>query len=257
MLKCSQLLYLERGICVKKKWILSTFLLLLLAVTAACNNGEEEKEQVAEEMELPEPTLDDIPDVVAEVNGEEISKEDFEPTYIAEFHQMAMQAQMTGEEVDEQWLKEQTINAIIGTTLLVQESNKRDYEASEEQIEETLTQLSEVYGFESEEELISAFNEQGISEEELMETLQQEVKLKQLIKEEAGDTTPTEEEIQKAYDEIVAMEELLQEDEESNIPSLEEMKPDIEKQLIFEKEREVTNQLIEALREKADITIYL
>ncbi len=263
MLKCTQSFYLERGICVKKKWILSMFLLLFLAIGVACNGDDEGNEQAAEETneeqtELPEPTLDDIPNVVAEVNGEEIPKEDFEPAYVSQFQQMSMQAQMTGEEVDEEWLKEQTINSIIGTTLLVQESNARNYEASEEQVNDTLTELVDQYGFESEEELFSAFEEQGMSEEEVRDILQTEVKVDQLIQEEAGDTTPSEEEMQKAYDEMVAMQKQLSGDEEEiDIPSFEEMKSDIEQQLIFEKEREATNQLIEQLREKADITIYL
>lgn len=239
------------------------FLLLFLAIGVACNGDDEGNEQAAEETneeqtELPEPTLDDIPNVVAEVNGEEIPKEDFEPAYVSQFQQMSMQAQMTGEEVDEEWLKEQTINSIIGTTLLVQESNARNYEASEEQVNDTLTELVDQYGFESEEELFSAFEEQGMSEEEVRDILQTEVKVDQLIQEEAGDTTPSEQEMQKAYDEMVAMQKQLSGDEEEiDIPSFEEMKSDIEQQLIFEKEREATNQLIEQLREKADITIYL
>ena len=40
-----------------------------------------------------EPDLSDVPDVVAEVNGEEITKDDFSGPYESQFQQQAMQSQ--------------------------------------------------------------------------------------------------------------------------------------------------------------------
>lgn len=86
-----------------KKWLLGLSLALSVFVITACSNGDEEakddKEESktqeeaqgdgegAEQPEMPKPDLEDIPEVVAEVNGEEISKEEFETTYQAQFQQ--------------------------------------------------------------------------------------------------------------------------------------------------------------------------
>ena len=60
-----------------------------------------------------EPDLDGIPDVVAEVNGEDVTKEEFVPIYEATFQQAAAQAQMSGQAPDEDALKKQTVDDLV------------------------------------------------------------------------------------------------------------------------------------------------
>ena len=72
-----------------------------------------------------EPDLEGIPDVVAEVNGEEVTKDEFVVLYEAQFQQATMQAQAGGEEPDEDALKEQTADNLVDTELLVQEAGDR------------------------------------------------------------------------------------------------------------------------------------
>src|SRR5699024_9788986 len=72
--------------------------------------------------EMPEPDLEDVPDVVAEINGEEISKEEFEQVYTGQFQQASMMQEMTGEEVNEDELKQQIAEGMVSERLLVQES---------------------------------------------------------------------------------------------------------------------------------------
>src|SRR5690625_4390600 len=122
----------------RNKWLLSLSLSLLVLFIAACgsdednsaedNNDESETQEESaddegqapeagtEQAEMPEPDLEDIPDVVAEINGEEISGEEFEATYVGQFQQAMMQAQMSGQEVDQDQLKVQTAEALIGQT---------------------------------------------------------------------------------------------------------------------------------------------
>src|SRR5699024_12343092 len=90
---------------------------LIIGILAEC--GDENKEDKAndEQAEMPEPDLEGIPNIVADVNDGEVTKEDFEATYQQQFQQMAMQAQMSGQnmdEIDQDELKEQTADGLVG-----------------------------------------------------------------------------------------------------------------------------------------------
>jgi peptidyl-prolyl cis-trans isomerase SurA len=270
------LIYRKGSFILIKKWILGLILAISFIMLAACSDGDESSEEEnaeadtqeetqdgeetaeqAEMPEMPEADLEGVPDVVAEVEGTEISKEDFEATYQGQFQQMAMQAQMTGEEVDQDLLKEQVAESMIGTELLILEANDREIGASDEEIEELIGELIENNGLESREALVEAFQEQGMDEEELMSQVETQVMLNKLVEEESADIEPTEEEMQDLYDQVVAQQEAATEDDEAEIPSFEELKPEIEAQIIAQKEGQAVQELVEELRENADVTIHL
>lgn len=232
--------------------VLSLFLL------SACGDSEEEeKANDAEEMEMPEPSVDDIPDVVAEVNGQEISKDEFVDTYTSIFMNAAMQAQLTGEEVDEDDLKDNVVNGMVGNELLSQKAEEDGYEAEDEEVDEIIEGLVEQNGLESAEELFSALEEQGLDEEEVRSQLSMQVIVDKLIAEEAGDTEPSEDELMTAYEQAKEQQAQLEEEGEEEFPSFDEMKSQLKEQLVEQKESEFAEELIEELREKADITIHL
>lgn len=261
-----------RKIILSKRWLLGLFLAVSLFVITACSDGdksgEENNEQTetqeetqddgetAEQPEMPEADLEGLPEVVAVVDGEEIPKEEFEATYQGQFQQMAMQSQMTGQEVDQDQLKKQVAESMIGTQLLIKEANNREIAASEEDIDEIMDGLIEQNELESKEELMNAFEAQGMDEEELMSQVETQVIVNKLITEESGDIQPTEEELQETYDQLIAQQEEMAEGE-SEIPSFEEMKPNLEEQLKMQKEGEAAQTLVEKLRDNADVTINL
>ena len=231
---------------------------------ASGNNGEEseagsngeaaEAEQGEGQPEMPEPDLEGIPDVVAEVNGEEITKEDFEQTYTNQFQSAAMQQQMTGEELDQEQMKKDILDGIISQRLFIQEVDNRDMSASEEEVDEIVGQLVEQNGFESEDELFAAFEEQGMAKEEVMSQIKTESKIKKMIEEETGEIDPTEEELQAMYDQMTAQQE---ESGQGEVPSFEEIKPQLEDQVKMEKEAMAAQNLASELREDADVTVHL
>jgi len=259
----------------RNKWLLSLSLSLLVLFIAACgsdednsaedNNDESETQEESaddegqapeagtEQAEMPEPDLEDIPDVVAEINGEEISGEEFEATYVGQFQQAMMQAQMSGQEVDQDQLKVQTAEALIGQTLIIQEAENQGFEASEEDVEETLEEIVEQNGLESQEDFFAALEEQGVTEDEVRTDLETQVKVDALIASESGDMEPTDEELEELYDAYTAQLEQTQGDE-AEIPSFEEMEPQLSQQLVAEKETEVYQTLVEELQAEADIT---
>ncbi|MCT2536684.1 SurA N-terminal domain-containing protein [Aquibacillus koreensis] len=265
----------------KKKWLVSLSLAGIIAFTAACSNegentesnedqtepqeevdetaGEEGAENAAggeQQMEMPEPDLEDVPDVVAEVNGVEISKEDYESLYVSQFQQTALQYQMSGQELDQDQFKEQIMESMIGQELLVQEVEKSDLEASEDKVNETLDGLVAQNEMETQEEFFAALEEQGMDKTEVMSQVELQVKLDQLIANEAGEVEVTEEELQALYDQAIAQQEESGA-EGAEIPSFEEAKPSLEQQIRTQKETETTQELVNKLREDAEVTIHL
>ncbi|MFC2949877.1 SurA N-terminal domain-containing protein [Virgibacillus sediminis] len=253
-----------------KKLMLSLLLAVLVSVMAACNgedgaaddNNEEqntqESEQAAEQPEMPEPDLEGVPEVVAEVNDSEITKEEFETAYKAQFQQMALQSQMTGQEVDQDQLKKQITESMIGSELLIQEADNRKVTVSEKEVNKKLDELVEMNGMDSQEALLSALEEQGTTEEEVLSQVETQVKVNKLIAEESGETEPTEEELKEAYEQAKAQQEQMAEGEgKGEMPSFEEVKPQLKEQLQQQKEGEAAMALIEKLRGNADVTVHL
>ncbi|MCM3612205.1 SurA N-terminal domain-containing protein [Planococcus sp. MERTA32b] len=250
-----------------KKMLLSLLIGASVMVTAACGNEDdntneeetateeqaaEENGETAEQPEMPEPDLEGVPDVVAEVNGEEIMKEEFENAYVGQFQQMAMQAQMSGQEVDQAQLKGQIAESLVSQRLLVQETEKREIEASEEEVNETLTVLAEQNGMASSDEFLAALEEQDLSEEEVRDQVSSQVKVDKLITEETGDTEVSEEEIQEFYDQVKAQQEEMGGEE---VPPLEDIQSELEAQLLQQKENEAVQTLVAELREGAEVTV--
>src|SRR5699024_10439920 len=109
----------------RKKCCFMLSLVLIIGILAACGADNKEDKANDEQGEMLEPNLEGIPDIVADVNDGEVTKEDFEATYQQQFQQMAMQAQMSGQNMDEieqDELKEQTADGLVGQELLMQEA---------------------------------------------------------------------------------------------------------------------------------------
>lgn len=254
-----------------KKWFLGLSLGTSLLVLSACGGADESAEnenaqpetqeqapsgeENAAQPEMPEPDLEGIPEVVAQVNGEEVSKEDFEAAYTGQFQQAAMQAQMSGQEIDQDQLKNQLAESMVGQKLLIQEAENQKLAASDEEVNQTLEQLAQQNGLETTDEFLKALDEQGMKEEEVRSQVATQVKVDQLIAESAGDTTPSNEEVEAAYEQIKEQQEQMGSEEE--LPAFEELKPELEEQVKTQKENEATQTLVAELREKADVTINL
>jgi hypothetical protein len=254
--------YMEGATPVNKKSLIASFFIVPLLAVAACSDSEEEgngdpaEENPLEQEGMPEqPDLEGIPDVVAVVNGNEILREDFVTAYEAQFEQFAMQAQMTGEEIDEDQLKEQTAESLVDNELLVQEADSRGFEATDEDMDETLEELAQQQGLESADDFMDALAEQGMEEGEVRSQLEVQVKLEQLVEDEAGDVEPTEEELRELYEQIEAQQEQMGEGEE--LPPFDEIRPELEEQAAAENEGEAIQALIGDLREGADVDLNL
>src|SRR5699024_5830273 len=164
-----------------KKWLTGLSIASSMLVLGACGGGDdsgedtgnaenqqESQEQTASgsgeeggqsaqsggegQQEMPEPDMEGVPDVVAEVNGEEVTKDE---------------------------LNKQVVDGIVSEELLIQETENRGIEASEDEVNKTLDYIVKQNQVESKDEFFTAMEEQGMKKDDVMSQLETQVKMDQ------------------------------------------------------------------------------
>lgn len=203
----------------------------------------------------PEPDLTGIPDVVAVVNGEEVTKDEFVVLYRAQFQQATMQAQTGGTKPDENALKKQTAENLVDTELLVQEAGNRGFEASKDEVDSEFDKLAQQNQMKDGAELIAALEKQGTTEEQARAQLQSQVVIQELVVDEVGTAKPTEKELRTIYDQ--AKQQAGAQQGGQKIPPYAQVRDQIVEQAKTTKLDQAAKALVEKLRKGADITINL
>lgn len=204
----------------------------------------------------PEPDLDGIPDVVAEVNGEEVTKEEFVPVYEASFQQATAQAQMSGQAPDEDALKKQTVDDLVDTELLAQEAESRGIEVSDQDVDDELETLAKQNQMASADELLAAVEKQGVTEDQARAQVETQVMVEQLVADEDGPFDPTEKELRALY--AQAKQQQAQAGQQAQkIPPFAQVRDQLEEQARSQEIGTVAGALVKQLRKDADITVNL
>ena len=227
--------------------------------SASADTSASPSESESSDAEAPagaEPDLEGIPDVVAEVNGEEVTKDEFLPIYESTFAQAAAQAQSTGEAPDEDALKQQTVDDLVSTELLSQEAEARGIEVSDEDVDAELADIAEQNQLGSAEELLAAVVKQGVTEEQALEQVETQLMVEQLVADEDGPVEPTDKELRALYAQV--KQQAAQSGEGAQqIPPFAQARAQLVEQATSQKIGEVAGALVEDLRKDADITINL
>lgn len=235
-----------------RKWQLVTLLMLVVLTLAACNNSDKSGEQDnVDDIQPIEPDLSGIPETIAEVNGQAISKERFEITYLSQFQQATLEAQLAGQAFDQEQFKRELAESMIDLELLIQEADRRQFVATDDEIDQIITALVEENHLESEQALYELYEEQGMSSDQLRDELVHQIKLDQLINDEAKNLQINEEQVVELYEELITVYEEMEQDEE--LPSMEEIRSDLESQIRYQEENLLIIELIEQLRDDAKI----
>lgn len=209
--------------------------------------------------QMPEPDLEDVPDVVAEVNGEEITRDQFVQSYEAQFQQSMMSQQGAGGELDQDQLKQQVADLLVDNRLLTQAAQEADIETTDQNVNDTLTDIAERNGLGSADEVISALEEQGLSEEQIREDAATQYQLNTFIEQETDVEAPTEAELREQYDTLVEQQggDQGSSGSQSQIPPFEEVRDQLEDQATAQEESAAVDTIVEDLRADADVTIHL
>ncbi|WP_343071832.1 SurA N-terminal domain-containing protein [Brevibacterium renqingii] len=262
------------------RWLLGLAMSVSVVALAACGSqGDDAKpqessaaaeqspgadsagqDQQGQQGQQGKPNTKDIPEVVAEVNGEKITKDDFVPLFETQYQQMQMQAQQSGQPVDEKGLKKQTAENLVSTEVLTQEADKRKISVSDKDIDKALKESAKS-GQMSEKDFLSAMKDQGMDEKKVRSELKNQLKIEGLIDDEYGEFEVSGEEIGQAYEKAKAQQEQMAQQggqgQAPEVPSIDEMRPQLKEQVKSEKSNKATQKYAKKLRKQADVTINL
>ncbi|MGP9583042.1 MULTISPECIES: SurA N-terminal domain-containing protein [unclassified Brachybacterium] len=211
--------------------------------------------QGGEQPQMPEADVSDVPDVVATVNGEDITKDEFTAIYEGQFQQAAMQQQQSaGGEVDQAALKTQVANQLVDNRLLLQGASEAGIEPTDADIDATLEEIAQQNGLGSADEVVAALEQQGMSEEDVRKDASSQFMLTTYIEQEAGIEEPTDEELKTQYDQLVEQQEQAGGDT-AQVPPFEEAKEQLAQQAIAQQQNEAATTIAAELREAGDVTV--
>lgn len=201
---------------------------------------------------------DDLPDPVAEVNGEQISKEDFLTAFETQREGARQQAEMGGPPVDETALRDEVVDLLVDTELLEQESERLGLTATDDEVDAELETLAGQAGAPSTDELLVLLEEQGFDEEQVREEIERVVLIDKLVAEHGGVEEPEEQEVRDYYEELTGQS---PDDEQSTAdpatPGYDQVRDLLADQLTQEREVDALTALLEELRQDAEITTHV
>ncbi|WP_114854619.1 SurA N-terminal domain-containing protein [Brachybacterium sp. YJGR34] len=204
--------------------------------------------------QMPEADLSGVPEVVAVVNGEEITKDEFAAAYETQFQQASMQQQSTGQEVDQDELKQQVAAQLVDNRLLLQGAQDAGIEPTDADIDATLEEIAQQNGLGSADEVISTLEQQGLSEEDVRSDAGEQFQLTTFIEQEANISEPTDEELKAQYEELVAQQSQAG-GQQSEVPPFEDVKEQLAQQSVSQQQNEAATQIAAELRESGEVTV--
>ena len=253
-----------------------------LGLTAACSGGQDDPSQASDgggqaapaasdggdqaapgasdgggaagDPQAQEADVSDVPEVVATVNGTEITKDDFVQTYQSQYQQMAMQQQAGGQAPDEKQLKTQVAEQLVNNELLRQGAEDAGIKATDKDIDTTLDEIAKQSGLGSGDEVVSALEQQGISAEQVRQDAASQFAITTYIEQEADIAEPSDEELKAQYDAMVEQQSAAGGSAEE-VPSFEEMKDQLAQQATMQQQNEAATEIAGKLRESGDVTI--
>lgn len=245
---------------------LAVLFLAGLTALAACSSdgsdapeenpaGDADSDQLEEQLQAPEPDIDDVPDVVAEVNGEEIDREEFITAYEGQLQQAFMMQQ--GEDVDQAELKQQVAQQLVNNHLLVQTAEAAGISATDDDVASELEELAQANGLESTDELLEALEAQGMTEDQVRQDIANQYQIDTYLEDKIDISEPTEEELQEQYDDIVEQLQAEGQAGDEELPSFDEVRDMLVDDAKREQESEAIDSLLKELQGDADITIHL
>lgn len=210
------------------------------------------------EQAMPEPDTSDVPDVVAEVNGQKISKDEFVTNYESQFQQ-AMQEQQqqgSGQELDQTELKKQVADQLVGNELLLQAAHDSGIEPTTKQVNSILEDVAKQNDLQSADEVVAALEQQGMSEEDVRQDAADQYALTAYVEQEADVKEPSDEELKKQYDQAVEQQSQAG-GQQGETPSFEDSKEQLAQEAVSKQQNEAAMQMVTELREQGDVTVNL
>ncbi|MFW5853543.1 MAG: SurA N-terminal domain-containing protein [Patescibacteria group bacterium] len=197
-----------------------------------------------DELISPEFDSTDNSEVVAVVNGENITQNELEQGM--EQMRSMIEAYSPDQALSEEELKETVLDELISGVLLYQEAKNQGLELDQAEVEAEYEAMLEQQG---EEQLTELMAEAGLSTEELKEEISRNLTINAYINylgEQEG-IEVTEAEVEEMYEQLTEGQE--------EAPALEEVAEEVRSQLLQEKSNLLISEMLEELKNNAEIEI--
>lgn len=215
---------------------------------AGTQNGDDSSVQV-DETAVPNDTEGNPDDVIATVNDEELTRAEFNRIR----QQVLQTAQQQGMDLNDSetmaQVYSQATDTLVNTELIRQAAMSAGITASEEEVQDRFDEIVEQVG--GQEALEESLQQLGLTEDSLQSDVEQELIIQRYLESsiDSDSLTATDAEIDELYEASGGA--------EAGLPPLEEVRPQIEQQILANKENEMVNELVESLRAEADIELML
>jgi FKBP-type peptidyl-prolyl cis-trans isomerase (trigger factor) len=196
----------------------------------------------------PQAATENPSDVVATVNGEEITRAEILSLQNSVAAQQGVDVSTLTPEVKAQF-QTQAVNSLVGQALLRQATAKAGITASSTEVEAQLA--SAKAQFSTPDEYTQALTAQGLTEATLREQISTNLAVQAYLDKELnfGSIKISDEEIKTAYDQIATT--------QSNVPPLSEVKEQVRQLLLQQKEQPLIDAQIQKLRSEGDVKILI
>lgn len=218
--------------------------------TKSAQTEQKDQEKQMEEMQkkLDKQKVEDK-ETVAIVNDKELLGRDYNMALSSLQMQMQQMGQdPTSKEAAKQ-VKEQAINNLVGQSLILQEADKKGYQASEGEVEKQLAKTKEQ--FKDDKKFEAALKQAGLDMETLKIQTAENIQYTKYVEKEIPVGEITDKEIQAYYEQSAQQESAGGQE----LPKLEEVKPQIKEQLVQQKQQEKLVQLVAELKKNAEVDI--
>lgn len=224
-----------------KKYTVGIAILLVAVFLVACGDKDESKksdstQEQGQQVEISDKEKIPEKDVVAVVNGEDITGKSYNLVYA----QLKLFAGQMGEEVDTDEVKNATMDSLIDRVLLIQHAREKGIEVTDEEASKELDSIKS----ENEDGLDSLLKQYQMTEEGFKEQLQFELTLNE-YKEKEIEVEVTDEEIEKVYNDA--------KEKNKDLPELDEVKATLRGNIEDQKTNEALQKKIDEVKEKAKI----
>ncbi|MEH7085171.1 SurA N-terminal domain-containing protein [Neobacillus drentensis] len=216
--------------------------------TAQTEEQDQEKQMKEMQKKLDKQKIDEKK-TVAIINDEKVLGSDYNMVLSSLQMQMQQMGQdPTSEEAAKQ-VKEQTIDSLVGQTLILQEADKKGYQASDDEVEKQLAKMKESYKDSTKFE--DAMKLAGLDMTTLKAKTAENIQYMKYMEKEIPVEEVTDEEIQAYYNQSAQQAGA----GVQKLPKLEDVKPQIKQQLEQQQQQKQLTKRVEELKKNAKVDI--
>lgn len=235
------------------KYVVIAVVLLLLGAGAyfAWDSGIFDAQQAKLDNPFAEQPAEqkEYPDVVANINGEDVPKDPLLQSITQTQSVAAQQGANPSDPAVQEQIEAQALDVVINTVLLIQAAEEAQIAIAPEEIDAELAQLVTQFG--GQESLQAELDRIGMTEEDLRADLEEQLLISAYIEMQIDETTlaVSDAEVEAMYATFAQ--------QNTQMPELADIQEQLREQLASQKQQEAVGQLLEELKADANVEVFI